>query len=168
MIFKTLQGWANFLKKSILSPLHIWVFNKLKGLVYVAIEGFFHYLFLNKDLVLNIQDQNQKEHPSSFKIEALRTFWKFIFFGKNQTYLTICYLEIKLFIPKRSAKIKPRHLGCSSFGIATKKPVKKKASGKIALGKKRLTRKALSKKAYSSEKACCSIFFLISLIHKFR
>ena len=44
----------------------------------------------------------------------------------------ICYLDIRLFIQKRSAKIKPRHLGCSVFlqkdcNCRTKKAIKYKS-----------------------------------------
>ena len=35
--------------------------------------------------------------------------------GTISKKLKICYLENKLFIQKTSAKIKPRHIGCSSF-----------------------------------------------------
>ena len=61
------------------------------------------------------KDQNPKAQPSTFKIVALRIFWKIDIFGENPKKLKIRYLEIRCFIQKRSAKIKPRHLGCSSF-----------------------------------------------------
>ena len=38
----------------------------------MAIGGYFHYFFLNRDLVLDVKGQNPKAQPSTFKIEALR------------------------------------------------------------------------------------------------
>ena len=61
------------------------------------------------------KDQNPKAQPSTFKIEALRIFWKIDIFGENPKKLKFRYLEIRCFIQKRSAKIKPSYLGCSSF-----------------------------------------------------
>ena len=73
------------------------------------------YFFLNRNLVLDEKDQNPKAQPSTFKIEPLRFFKKIYIFGENPKKLKIRYLEIRCFIQKRSTKIKPRHLGCSSF-----------------------------------------------------
>ena len=43
----------------------------------------FSLFFLNWNLVLYEKDQNPKAQPSTFKIEALRIFWKIDFFGEN-------------------------------------------------------------------------------------
>ena len=43
---------------------------------YMAIRGYFHF-FSNRDIVLDIKDQNPKAQPSTFKIVALRSFWKY-------------------------------------------------------------------------------------------
>ena len=74
---------------------------------YMAIERYF--------LVLDVKGQNPKAQPSTLKIVALRIFWKIINFGKNPKMLEFCYLEIRLFIQKRPAKIKPRQVGCCGF-----------------------------------------------------
>ena len=71
--------------------------------------------FLNRDLVLDEKDQNPKAQPSTFKIVALRIFWKIDIFCENPKKLKIRYLENRCYIQERSAKIKPRPLGCSSF-----------------------------------------------------
>ena len=41
------------------------------------------------------KDQNPKAQPSTFKIEALRIFWKIDIFGENPKKLKIRYLEIR-------------------------------------------------------------------------
>ena len=61
----------------------------------------FSLFFLNRDLFLDVNDQNPKEQPSTFKIEAHRIFWKIDIFGENPTNLKIRCLEIWLFIQKR-------------------------------------------------------------------
>ena len=66
-------------------------------------EGIF-IIFLNRDLVLDEKDQNPKAQPSTFKIEALRIFWKIDIFGENPKKLKIRYLEIRCLIQKRSAR----------------------------------------------------------------
>ena len=50
------------------------------------------------------KDQNPKAQPSTFKIEALRIFWKIDIFGENPKKLKIRYLEIRCSIQKRSAR----------------------------------------------------------------
>ena len=82
---------------------------------YMAIKRYYHYFFLNKGLALDVKGQNPKAEPSTFKIVALRIFLKIINFGKNPKVLKIRYLEIRLFIQKRAAKIKPRQVGCCGF-----------------------------------------------------
>ena len=62
---------------------------------------------------MDVKDQNRKAEHSAFKIVALRGFWKIDILEKIHKKLKIRYLEIKLFIQKGSAKIKPRHFGCS-------------------------------------------------------
>ena len=69
--------------------------------------------YSNWDLVLDIKDQNAKAQPSTFKIVSLRGFWKVDIFDENKKRLKIRYLEIRIFIKKSSAKIQPRHLGCT-------------------------------------------------------
>ena len=69
----------------------------------------------NWDLVLDEKDQNPKAQPSTFEIVALRIFWKIDIFCENPKKLKIRYLENRCYIQESSAKIKPRHLGCSSF-----------------------------------------------------
>ena len=75
----------------------------------------FSLFFSNRNLVLDVKDQNPKAQPSTFNIQALRFFRKIDIFGENPTKRKIRKLEIRLFIQKRSAKIKPRHLECSRF-----------------------------------------------------
>ena len=62
-----------------------------------------------------VKGQNPKAQPFTLKIVALRTFGKIIISGKNPEMFKICYLEIRLFIQKRPAKIKPRQVGCCGF-----------------------------------------------------
>ena len=64
----------------------------------------FSLFFLNRDLVLDVKGQNPKAQPSTFKIEALRIFWKINIFGENPKKLKIRYLEIRCLIQKRSAR----------------------------------------------------------------
>ena len=47
------------------------------------------------------KDQNPKAQPSTFKIEALRNFWKIDVFGENPKKLKIRYLEIRCLIQKK-------------------------------------------------------------------
>ena len=79
-------------------------------LCYMAIRGYFQFSFF-RGLVLDVKGQNPKAQPSTLKIVALRIFWKIINSGKNPEMLKIRYLEIRLFIQKRPAKIKRRHIG---------------------------------------------------------
>ena len=72
-------------------------------------------LFFNRGLVFDVKGQNPKAQPSTLKIVALRIFWRIINSGKNPEMLKIRYLEIRLFIQKRPAKIKPRQVGCCGF-----------------------------------------------------
>ena len=44
---------------------------------------------------MDVKDQNPKAQPSTFKIEALRIFWKIDIFGENPKKLKIRYLEIR-------------------------------------------------------------------------
>ena len=46
------------------------------------------------------KDQNPKAQPSTFKIEALRIFWKIDIFSENPKKLKIRYLEIRCFVEK--------------------------------------------------------------------
>ena len=46
------------------------------------------------------KDQNPKAQPSTFKIEALRIFWKIDFFWENPKKLKIRYLEIRCIFQK--------------------------------------------------------------------
>ena len=46
------------------------------------------------------KDQNPKAQPSTFKIEALRIFWKIDIFGENPKKLKIRYLEIRCIFQK--------------------------------------------------------------------
>ena len=83
-----------------------------------AIYGYrriFSIFFFNRGLVLDVKGQNPKAQPSTLKIVALRNFWKIISFGKNPEMLKIRFLEIRLFIQKRPAKIKSRQVGCCGF-----------------------------------------------------
>ena len=75
----------------------------------------FLILFFNRGLVMDVKGQNPKAQPSTIKIVAPRNYWKIINFGKNPKKLKILYLEIRLFIHKSPARIKPRHIGCSGF-----------------------------------------------------
>ena len=70
-------------------------------LVVWLLEDIFYILFLD------VKGQNPKAQPSTLKIIALRRFWKILNFGENPKSLKICYLEIRIFIQKRPAKIKP-------------------------------------------------------------
>ena len=72
-------------------------------------------IFFNRGLVFDVKGQNPNARPCTLKIVALRIFWKIINFGKNPKMLKIRYLEIRLFIQKRPAKIKPRQVGCCGF-----------------------------------------------------
>ena len=75
----------------------------------------FSILFFNRGLVIAVKGQNLKAQPSSLKIVAQKNYWKTINFGKNPKKLKPPYLEIRLFIHKRPAKFKQRHIGCSGF-----------------------------------------------------
>ena len=55
----------------------------------------FSLFFLNRDLVLDVKGQNPKAQPSTFKIEALRIFWKINIFRETLKMLKIRYLEIR-------------------------------------------------------------------------
>ena len=44
---------------------------------------------------MDVKGQNPKAQPSTFKIEALRFFWKIDIFRENPEKLRIRYLEIR-------------------------------------------------------------------------
>ena len=44
---------------------------------------------------MDVKGQNPKAQPSTFKIEALRFFWKIDIFRENPKKLKIRYLEIR-------------------------------------------------------------------------
>ena len=65
-----------FMLIPLINPFLIGVFNKPKDLPPMLIwlsEGIF-IIFSNRDLVLDIKDQNPKAQPSTFKIQDLRFF----------------------------------------------------------------------------------------------
>ena len=65
----------------------------------------FCIIFLDSYLGLGVKAQNPKAQPSTKKPVNLRIVWKIVVFGKNWQKLKICYLEIRLFVQKASAKI---------------------------------------------------------------
>ena len=91
-----------------LSVLTLWNTSPVRGgadlptpLIWLSVFSIF---FLNRDLVLDVKDQNPKPQPSTLKIEASRIFRKIDIFGENPKKLKIRYLEIRCLIRKRSAR----------------------------------------------------------------
>ena len=87
-----------------LTNLTLWGGADLPPLVLWLSEDIFN-IFFNRGHVLYVKGQNPKAQHSTLKIVAQRIFWKIINFGSNPKKSKIRYLEIRLFIQKRPAKI---------------------------------------------------------------
>ena len=57
---------------------------------------------------LDVKGPNLKAQPNALKTVALIFFSEIIVLGQNLNFLIIRYVETKLFIKKKSAKIKPK------------------------------------------------------------
>ena len=57
---------------------------------------------------LDVKGPNLKAQPNTLKTVAMIFFSEIIVLGQNLNFLIIRYVETKLFIKKKSAKIKPK------------------------------------------------------------
>ena len=73
--------------------------------IYMAIGWCFHYFFQTWILSWMYRTRIQKHSPLPLKFKPAEFFKKNDIYGENQTKWKIPYLEIRLFIQKRSAKI---------------------------------------------------------------